>query len=272
MHFDFILGGYIPDETFFHRADPRVKIFYSLYAMIILFLIHEWISFLIMGITVLFMLLGSKIRLLTVLKAFKSIWILYLLAFIFPLFYPTGEIIVSFGILTITWEALESACVVITRLSLLISLSVILTATTSTTRIADATESILGKLGLKKEYAHEIAMIMSLAIRFIPVISLEANQIIKAQKARGAKFDDRNIINRLKALFPVIIPLLVGSFKRAEEIALAMDVRYYHGFHGRTKYIDLKIKPFDFLLLIMTFGIFTIALYLDKVISYARMD
>lgn len=269
MHFDFIFGGYIPNESFYHQADPRIKLLYTLYGMIVIFLIHQWFAFLILGLTIIIMFYSSNIRIFTVLKAFKSIWILFILAFVLPLFNPTGEVMVSFGMFTVTYEGLRSAFIIISRLGLLIGLSVLMTSTTSSMRIADSTENILIKLGFKKAYAHEIAMIMSLAIRFIPIISMEANQIIKAQKARGAKFDDRNIINRVKALFPVIIPLLVGSFKRADELALSMDVRYYNGFQGRTKYCELKMKASDVFLLTMSLGVFTFALYLDKVIAVA---
>ena len=267
MHFDFILGGYMPADSFYHQADPRIKLLYTLYGMIVIFLLHQWFSFLLLGITVIFMFYSSKIRIMTVLKAFKSLWILFVLAFVFPLFNNTGEVIMSFGVFTITEEALNSAFIIISRLGLLIGLSLLMTATTSSMKIADSTENILKKLGFKKIYAHETAMIMSLAIRFIPIISMEANQIIKAQKARGAKFDDRNLINRVKALFPVIIPLLVGSFKRAEELALSMDVRYYNGYQGRTKYFELKLKPSDYFLLMVSLGIFTFILYLDKVMG-----
>jgi len=268
MRFDFIFGSYIPAESFFHRTDPRTKLIFTLYGMIVLFLVKHWLSFLIIGMVVCAMLYVSKITFFTILKSFKSIWFFFVLAFIFSLFNTTGKVIFSFGILTITDEALNNTFIIILRLSLLISLSLMMTSTTSPTRIADSTESLLKKIGLKQELAHEISMIMSLAIRFIPIISMEANQIMKAQKARGAKFEDRNMINRLKAFFPVIIPLLVGSFKRADELALAMDVRYYHGFQGRTKYVKLQMKLSDYLLLVITLGSFTFALYLDKVIDF----
>jgi len=223
---------------------------------------------LIIGMTYTVMLVGSKIKFATLIKYFKSIWFLFLMAFIFPLFNATGKVLVNLGFFTITDEAVTYALMIITRLALLIGFSVLMTATTSSTKIADSTESLLKKMGLKQEYAHEMAMIMSLAIRFIPIISMEANQIIKAQKARGAKFDDKNLVVRIKTLFPVIIPLLAGSFKRADELALAMDVRYYQGFQGRTKYVKLQMKRSDYLLLLMSLGSFTFALYLDKVMNF----
>ncbi|MDN5359351.1 MAG: energy-coupling factor transport system permease protein [Thermotogaceae bacterium] len=268
MRFDFIFGSYIPVESLFHRTDPRIKLIFTLYGMIVLFLVRHWLSFLVIGCVVCAMLYVSKIKYFTILKSLKSIWILFLLACIFPLFDATGKVFFNFGILTITDEALSNAFIIILRLGLLIGLSLLMTATTSPTRIADSTESLLKKMGVKQEYAHEISMIMSLAIRFIPIISMEANQIMKAQKARGAKFEDKNIINRMKAFFPVIIPLLVGSFKRADELALAMDVRYYHGFQGRTKYVKLQMKLSDYLLFVLILGSFTFALYLDKVIDF----
>lgn len=265
MRFDFVFGGYIPIDSFIHRADPRAKLIFILYGMIILFLVHHWISFFLIGIIVSLMIYSSKIKFVTVLSSFKSIWLLFVFAFIFPLFNATGKVIFAFGTLTITDDAIKNAFTIITRLCLLIGLSILITATTSSTRMADSTESILKKIGFKREFAHEIAMIMSLAIRFIPIISMEANQIIKAQTARGAKFEDNNLINRLKALLPVIIPLLVGSFKRADELALAMDVRYYNGYRGRTKYVTLKMSISDYVLMIFTIAGFSFALYLDKV-------
>jgi len=268
MQFDFILGCYIPTNSFFHQVDPRIKLFYTIFGMVVIFIIQRWLSFSIIGLTILLMFFGSKIRFSTVLKAYKSIWILFVLAFIFPLFNPTGKILINFGILTITVEALKNSFIVVSRLLLLIGFSVLMTSTTSPLRIADSTENILKRMGFKERFAHEIAMIMSLAIRFIPIISMEANHIIKAQKARGAKFNDRNIIKRLKAIFPIIIPLLVGSFKRADELALAMDVRYYQGFQGRTKYYELEMKRSDFVLLILILGVFALTLFIDKVISF----
>ena len=269
IHFNYILGGFIPSNSFFHNADPRIKLLFTLYGMIVLFFIHSWLSFLFIVITVFIMLGFSRIGYFAPLKAIKSIWLLILLAFLFQFMNSKGKVIFNFGIITITEEALRNAFTVVIRLSLIIWLSLLLTATTSSMRIADSTESLLKKLGLKKDYAHEISMIMSLAIRFIPIISLEADQIINAQKARGAKFEDRNPLKKIKAFFPVIIPLMVSSFKRADELALAMDVRYYNGFSGRTKYIKLTIKKSDYLLLIITLGVFTIALFFDKVIYFA---
>ncbi len=268
MRFDEVLGAYTPNHSFFHEADPRIKLLYTLYGMIIIFFIHHWIPFLFMGILIFLMFCISRIGVFTMIKSLKAIWILMLLAFILQLLDDTGHVVVSWGILTVTEEGLSRSFIMVTRLCYLIWLSLLLTATTSSTRIADSTESILKNIGIKKSYAHEISMIMSLAIRFVPIISIEAQQIIKAQKARGAKFEDRNIIKRVQAFFPLIIPLLVSSFKRADELALAMDVRYYNGFQGRTKYIELKMKISDYYLLIGVVGLFTMILYLEKAVSF----
>ncbi len=268
MQFDFIFGGFIPNDSFFHQVDPRVKLIYTVIGMIVIFLIQQWLSFFVIGLTLLMMFFGSKISFSTTLKAYKSIWILFVLAFIFPLFNTTGKILINFGFIIITEDALISSLMVTSRLILLIGFSLLMTSTTSPLRLADSTESILKIVGLKKAFAHEIAMVMSLAIRFIPIISMEANHIIKAQKARGAKFNDRNIIKRAKAIFPIIIPLLVSSFKRADELALAMDVRYYQGFQGRTKYIELKMKASDVFLLVLILVVLVLALLLDKVINF----
>ena len=268
MRLDYIFGGYIHSESFFHHADPRIKLLYTLYGMIVLFLIHSLVSFAFMGITIFMLFFYSKIGVIYAIKALKTIWLLVLLAFLFQLFNPSGKVIADFGVLLITSEALRRAFIIVIRLCLLIWLSLLLTATTSPMSIADSMESLLKKMGLKKSFAHEISMIMSLAIRFLPIISTEANQIVRAQSARGASFEDKNPFKRMKALFPVIIPLLVSSFKRADEIALAMDVRYYNGFRGRTKFMELKIKQTDLLLFTMATGTFTFTLIFDKVIIF----
>lgn len=268
MRFDEILGGYVPNHSVFHKADPRIKLLYTLYGLIVLFFIHHWIPFLIMGIVIFMMFCFSKIGIIVMVKSLKAIWVLIVLAFFLQLLDDTGRVIISWSFITVTEEGITRSFIMVARLCYLIWLSLLLTATTSPMRIADSTESIFKTIGIKKSYAHDISMIMSLAIRFIPIISIEAGQIIKAQTARGAKFEDRRIIKRVQAFFPLIIPLLVSSFKRADELALAMDVRYYNGYQGRTRYIELKMKISDYFLLIGVFGLFTFILFLEKAVSY----
>lgn len=268
MNFDFILGRYIPTESIFHRMDPRLKILFCTFAIASIFLLYRWTSLFVFSIVILSLLCLSKINPLMILKSLKAIWILLLLAFVLHLFDSTGRILFEFGFLTITEEGIIRSFLTMTRLILLIWVSLFLTSTTSPLRIADTLESILKAIRLKREYAHEIAMIMSIAIRFIPVIYHEANKIMMAQKSRGMRFDG-HIIGKIKSFFPLIIPLLTSAFKRADELALAMDVRYYRGYEGRTKYFQMEFTKTDFVLFGIITGVFSLILINDRMILFA---
>lgn len=264
MNFEFIMGRYVPTDSILHRVDARIKLFYTIAGIIVLFMLNSWESIALYTVFVLGMIALSKMGMTLAVKTIKSIWILILLVFVFQMFDSTGRIIIDLGFIKLTEEGLLQSAKVSVRLILLIWFSTVFTATTSPLKIADSVESILKFFRVKAQYAHEISMIMSIAIRFIPVISLEANQIIKAQKSRGARFDNGNIINRIKAFFPIIIPLLVNTFKRADELALAMDVRCYNGHSGRTKYNEMTAGVSDWITLIVMAGLFSLFILADK--------
>lgn len=266
MNFEFIMGRYVPTESILHKVDARFKLFYTVLGIVVLFMLNSWISIGFFSAFVIAMIILSKMGLRLALKTIKSIWILLLLVFVFQMFDSTGRIILDWGFIKITEEGLLQSAKVSIRLILLIWYSTVFTATTSPLKIADSVESVLKLFRVKAQYAHEMSMIMSIAIRFIPVISLEANQIIKAQKSRGARFDNGNIINRIKAFFPIIIPLLVNTFKRADELALAMDVRCYNGYSGRTKYNELLAGFMDWVVLISIVCFFILIIFADKMI------
>lgn len=268
MNFDLILGRYIPAKSIFHRIDPRLKILFCVFAIVSIFMLQRWVSFFAFSVAILSLLFLSKINLSMILKSLKAIWILLLLAFILHLFDSTGQILFEWGFLTITQEGLIKSFLTITRLILLIWVSLFLTGTTSPLRIADTVESFLQTIRVKREYAHEIAMILSIAIRFIPVIYFEADKIMMAQKSRGMRFDG-HIIGKIKAFFPLIIPLLISAFKRADELALAMDVRYYTGYEGRTKYFQMELTKTDFVLSAIIVGIFSLILINDRMRLFA---
>lgn len=266
MNFEFIMGRYVPADSLLHRVDARFKLLYTVAGIVILFLLNNWVSIGLYSFFVIGLIAVSRMGARLALKTIKSIWILLLLVFIFQMFDSSGKIILDLGFLQFTEDGLLQSAKVSVRLVLLIWYSTVFTATTSPLKIADSIESILKTFRVKPQYAHEMSMIMSIAIRFIPVISMEANQIIKAQKSRGARFDTGNIINRIKAFFPIIIPLLVNTFKRADELAMAMDVRCYNGHSGRTKYNKMTSGFLDWFVLLSIIAFFTVVIFIDKLL------
>ena len=274
MNLEFVLGRYVPVESPTHTIDPRIKIVTTLAGIIILFLLQTLCSIALFAVLIAVLFMLSRIGVVLLLRSLKSIWILLLLAFIFQMFGGTGKILFSMGPITITDIGMFNSIKVSSRLLLLIVLSLVFTSTTSPLKIADAVESLLRFIFIPPETAHEIAMIMTIAIRFIPVISMEVNEIIKAQKSRGTRFDSGGLIRRIKSFLPIIIPLLVSTFKRADELALAMDVRCYRGYMDergkplRIKYNRLRLGFRDLIYLLSFFSALILLLFMDRVFFY----
>ena len=241
-----VIGQYYPISSPIHRIDPRVKILCTLFYVTIIFFITNFIGF---GISALFIAILVKLSQVPPKLLFRSLRpILFILVFsaIINIFLTPGEqIIFSFFFITITWEGILLATLMAIRLTLVFTGSSILTLTTSPIRLTDGIEALLKPLKVLKIPAHDITMMMTIALRFIPALAEEMDKIIKAQKARGADLDTGNFIKRAKSLIPILVPLFVSAFKRADELATAMESKCYRGDINRTKMKVMKITYLD---------------------------
>ena len=246
---DITIGQYFPGKSFVHKMDARMKIILTLFLIISVFICKNIVSLLAV-ITVAFVLVFvSKIPIKTVLKSLKPLIFIIVLTSLLNLFYGKGEALVHIGRLKITADGIETAVFMAVRIISLVVVSSLLTYTTSPTELTDAIERLLKPLKLVKVDVHSIAMTMTIALRFIPTLVEEIDKIMSAQKSRGADMDSGNLIHRAKALIPVLIPLFVSSFRRASELAYAMECRCYRGGDGRTKMKVMKFAPRDFIAL-----------------------
>lgn len=243
---DITLGQFFPGDSFLHRLDPRMKLMLTLALIIVVFVAN---GFAALGLILAFVALASlcsRIKPRILLKGLKPILVIVLFTFVLNVFFQSsGEVIVRLGFLKITDEGLKMACFLAARLILLVVCTQILTLTTSPIALTDGIESLLNPLKRLHFPVHEIAMMMSIALRFIPTLIDEANKIMQAQMARGADFESGNIIQRAKAMVPLLVPLFVGAFRRAEELALAMEARCYRGGAGRTRMRKLRYGAKD---------------------------
>lgn len=242
---DITLGQFFPGSSCLHRLDPRIKILWTLIYIILLFFVNTFAGFALYILVTFVFIRLSRIRLKVFFKGMRPILFLLIFTAVINMFMTSGEPLLKLGFLTITREGLVLAAFMALRLTLLVVGTSLLTFTTSPIMLTDAIERILSpfsKIGLP---ADAIAMMMTIAIRFIPTILEETDKIIKAQKARGADFESGNIINRAKAMTPILIPLFISAFRRADELAVAMECRCYHGGEGRTRLKQLKIKRLD---------------------------
>ena len=232
---DITLGQYFPGDTVIHRLDPRTKLVLVVVYIVALFLAKSFVSYALMLAFLLAVIWISKIKLNVILKSLKPLILIIVLTAILNLFYSAGEPLVKFWIFTITREGLINAAFMVLRITLLVAGTFMLTYTTSPILLTDGLESLLSPLKKLRVPVHELAMMMCIALRFIPSLISETDKIMSAQKARGADFESGNLISRAKALIPILVPLFIGSFRRADELATAMECRCYHGGEGRTK-------------------------------------
>ena len=244
---DITLGQYYQTQSAIHRLDPRVKLAGTLIYVITLFFYRNFVGY---GIAILFLAMvirASKVPFKFMVKGMRSIVFLLMITAFFNLFMTPGTPVVELWKLKITKEGTEVAVSMALRLSLLVIGSSILTLTTTPNNLTDGMEKGLGFLKIFKAPVHEIAMMMSIALRFIPILLEETDKIMKAQMARGADFDSGNLVTRAKAMVPILIPLFVSAFRRASDLAMAMEARCYRGGEGRTKMKPLKYHKRDFL-------------------------
>lgn len=244
---DITIGQYYQADSVIHKLDPRVKLMGTLVFIVSLFLGKS--IWLYLGVTVFLVLVIklSKVPLKFILKGLKAVVVLIVFSSIFNLFLTAGEPIITVWKLTITKEGVYQAVFMVVRLIYLIMGSSLMTFTTTPNNLTDGLEKSLGFLNYIKVPVHEIAMMMSIALRFIPILIEETDKIMKAQMARGADFENGSLIKRAKAMIPILVPLFISAFRRANELAMAMEARCYHGSAGRTKMKPLKYKKNDIL-------------------------
>lgn len=240
------IGQFFPGESLIHRLDPRTKLLATIALIAIVFVSQGFAGFLLIGAFVLLCCASTGIHLKFLFRGLKPILFIVLFTFVLNLFFQTGEhVLFQWGKLKITAEGLRMASFMAARLILLVVTSQLLTLTTSPISLTDGMESLFRPLEAIRFPAHEIAMMMSIALRFIPTLMDEADKIMKAQKARGADFETGNLVQRARAMVPLLVPLFVGAFRRAEELALAMDARCYRGGAGRTRMKQLAFQWID---------------------------
>ena len=252
---DITLGQYFPGNSLLHRFDPRSKILFTVLFIAAIFLCKGRVSY---GITllILLMMIGiSKVQPRVFLKGMKPVVFIVVCTAILNLFYTSGTVLWSWGILKITEEGIWKAGFMVLRILMLIACTLLLTYTTSPILLTDGLEKLLRPLKKLNFPVHELSMMMSIALRFIPTLIQETDQIISAQKARGADFDSGNLIQKAKALIPILIPLFISSFRRAEELAIAMECRCYHGDEGRTSLRQLRYAGRDYGLIVFSIAL-----------------
>ena len=243
---DVTLGQYFPAKSIFHRLDARMKIVILTVIMIIIFCTFSYTALIATAFGIIAMVLMSGVPFKLYLKSLKTIIFIVIFTSLLNLFYGTGEPIWQYGILSITANGIRNSIFIVIRIISLILVSSILTFTTSPTDLTDAIESLLKPLTIFHIKVHETAMMMTIALRFIPTLLEETDKIMQAQKARGADMESGGVISRIKALVPILIPLFVSAFRRAYELATAMECRCYHGGNGRTRMKVLKLQTLDF--------------------------
>ena len=264
---DVSFGQYYPAKSFVHSMDARVKILAVIAYVVGVFMVQpfHFLGFLACFALVVIATLMARVPFMKVLKSIKAILFFVILSAVLQLLFNTsGNIVFEWQFIKITDTGLLNAGFIVARISLIVLGASLLTLTTSPVEIADGLESLMYPLKLVKFPVHEFALIMSIALRFIPTLIDETDRIIKAQKARGADFESGNLLKRVKALVPVLIPLLISSFRRADELADAMDARCYSGSKKRTKYKKSCITYRDFVATILTAGLIVGVIFLNK--------
>lgn len=263
---DITLGQYFPGSSAIHRLDPRSKIIFMFLYIAIIFCIKNMFSYVVVGAFVFLSAHSSGIPIKYMVKGIKPIVFFIFLTAFFNLFFTPGKVIFSYGFIVISQEGIRLAVFMILRLLFLILGTSLLTLTTSPIVLTDGIEELISPLKKIGVPSHEIAMMMTIALRFIPTLLEETDKIIKAQTARGADFESGNIFRRAKAMLPILIPLFMSAFRRADELATAMECRCYRGGENRTKLKELKFGKTDFfaLLIMILFGAAAISLNFIK--------
>ena len=264
---DVAFGQYYPAESFVHKCDPRTKILFLIVYIAAIFTAKNFYGLAACAAVFVVVTACSRVPVKSVLRSVKAIIFLLLFTAVLNLFFYSGETVwVKWGFLKITKEGVFYTIFLSVRLFLLVMGSAILTLTTTPVSLTDGIESLLYPLKLIRFPVHELALIMSIALRFIPILTDETGRIMNAQKARGAQLDTGKMTERVKALVPVLIPLFISAFRRANDLAMAMEARGYHGGEGRTKMKPLKYQKRDHMAY-LAMVLYLLAMYAAKRIA-----
>ena len=251
---DITLGQYYPADSVLHKLDPRTKLIGTVAFIVSLFLFKNWPGYAAATAFLAAVIVLSRVPFRYMIKGLKAIIILLLITVIFNMFIVPGEVLWDFGLVKVTREGLSQAGFMAVRLIYLIIGSSIMTLTTTPNDLTDGLERVLGPLKLLRVPVHEIAMMMSIALRFIPILLEETDKIMKAQMARGADFENGNLIQRARNMVPLLVPLFISAFRRASDLAMAMEARCYRGGEGRTKMKPLLYEKRDYLAYALLIG------------------
>lgn len=254
---DITLGQYFPGTTPVHRMDPRTKLVFTVLFIVAIFSAQGLWAYGLLLLTLGGAIALSRIPLSTVARGMKPILFIIVLTAVLNIFYTPGDPLWQWKFLKITVEGLWAAFYMLLRITMLITCTFLLTYTTSPILLTDGLEKLLNPFKKVKVPVHELSMMMSIALRFIPTLIEETDKIMSAQKARGADFDTGNLFEKARALVPLLVPLFISAFRRADELAIAMECRCYHGGEGRTRMRQLHMETRDFLALL--FGVALVA-------------
>ena len=249
---DITIGQYIPGESFVHKLDPRTKIIIAMMFIVTLFIMNKFVGYIFVVAFLAAIIINSKVSLSFIFKGLKPIFILIIITAILNILMTTGTpetLIFKWKFIKVYTEGLRLAGFMALRLIFLIVGTSLLTLTTSPIELTDGIERLLRPIG--KSLAHELAMMMTIALRFIPTLTEETDKIMKAQKARGADFETGSLIQKAKSLVPLLVPLFISSFRRADELAMAMESRCYRGGEGRTRMKELHFSSKDLIAFII---------------------
>ena len=259
---DITLGQYFPGNTVIHRLDPRTKLLFTILYIVALFSAKGGVAYAVLFLTLCACIAVSKIHPKNILRGMKPILFIIVLTAVLNIFYSPGDPIWQWKFLKITVEGLWAAFFMVLRISFLITCTFLLTYTTSPIMLTDGLERLLGPLKKLRVPVHELSMMMSIALRFIPTLIEETDKIMSAQKARGADFDTGNLFQKARALVPLLVPLFISAFRRADELATAMECRCYHGGEGRTRLRQLRFQGADIAALILGAALVALVLVL----------
>ena len=254
---DITIGQYYPAKSVIHKLDPRTKLFGTLVFIISVFLFHSIAGYAVATVFLAGMILISTVPVKFIFKGLKAIFMILLITMVFNIFLTPGEALVSFGIFKITKEGLSMAVRMAIRLVYLVIGSSLMTLTTTPNQLTDGLEKSLRPLNKIHVPVHEIAMIMSIAL---PILLEETDKIMKAQIARGADFENGNLIQKVKNMVPLLVPLFISAFRRANDLAMAMEARCYHGGDNRTQMKPLKYKKRDHIAYLILFAYLAVAI------------
>jgi len=248
---DITLGQYFPGDTVVHRLDPRTKLILTILYIVLLFIAKSYVSYSLVFLFLVLCIALSHIRVKAVLSGLKPLVVLIVITALLNLFYTRGEdLLFRVWRISIYWEGVFTAVTMALRIMLLVTGTLMLTYTTSPLQLTDGMEKLLSPLKKLRVPVHELSMMMSIALRFIPTLIEETDKIMNAQKARGAEFDTGSLIQKAKAMLPLLVPLFISAFRRADELATAMESRCYHGGEGRSKMKVLRMVRRDWLALL----------------------